>query len=265
MSRLWRDRLLVGVCRDHAEIVRLAGPISRRVRDTMKLPWVPQEGRFDTLLEALHGFFSDAAEAQVTFVLSHDFVRYLIVPWSARLHGKEREVYARHRFEAVYGTAAEPWAVKVSIGRYGEPWLASAVDEGLVAGLLQVTHGSRCRVASIQPYCMAVMNRAFRHLPRGNRIILISEPSRCCIITIRDRCWNTVTMRDMPNSDSGRLLAVLARESLLSGLPESAPVLAWGQGTENLVGPAFRAASSCRFERPNTDISAWELPLAAAR
>jgi hypothetical protein len=151
-------------------------------------------------------------------VLSNHFVRYAIVPWTAGLDtAAEEEAYVRHHFAKVYGERAKTWALRWSDN--GGTRLASAIDQALLEALKQALP----RLASVQPYLMAAINRCRASIPRSGAWLALVEADRACIALHAGGRWQSV------QNAKGAWLDLLERERHRA--EGSAPQLALVAGT----------------------------------
>ena len=136
----------------------------------------------------------DAGRCRVTVELGNDFVRYALVPWNAALATPaEEERYVRHHFSRVHGERAKDWAVRASEAPAGEPRLASAVDDGLIAALRNVFRKKPgARLVSIQPALMRRFNALRGAWPADGAWLVLAEPGRSCIALHGGGRWRAV-------------------------------------------------------------------------
>jgi hypothetical protein len=144
-------------------------------------------------LQALKGI--TLPRSRVTLVLSNHFVRYALVPWSGALATPaEEQVYLRHHFAKIHGERAKGWVYRASVGRRGEPRLASAVDAELVAAIRSAfPKGGAATLVSVQPALMHVFNGARAALPHpAGAWLVIAEPDRACVALHADGAFRAV-------------------------------------------------------------------------
>lgn len=131
-------------------------------------------------------------DAEVHFILSNHFVRYLMVAWDEKLRaGDEQLAMARYAFSEVYGDAADDWELRWQEGLPPAPCLASGVDRGLLAGLreLFVDAGRRLRLGGVRPYLVTAFNRWRREIDGRGDWFLLAEPGRLCLAWFRHNEW----------------------------------------------------------------------------
>ena len=167
---------------------------------------------------------------RATVILSNHFVRYAIVPWSDALSGEaEEQAYVRHHFAKVHGERARGWALRWSDNGAGTR-LCSAIDAELLAELKRALP----RLASVQPYLMAAVNRCRKAIPKSGAWLALVEDARACVALHADGGWRSVTnMR-------ASWLELLERERLRAHGASPALALVQGAKTRKAQGWEFR-------------------------
>lgn len=132
------------------------------------------------------------ARCKATVVLSNQFVRYAVVPWSEALaNAAEEEAYVRHSFSRVHGERARSWALRWTAE--GDPRLASAIDAELLEELKgSFPKGGKAKLASVQPYLMAAANRWRRSVPKTGAWLVLAERERACVALAVGGRWRSV-------------------------------------------------------------------------
>lgn len=200
MSRLFPERLRIGLAPAAVSLVRQRGVLRKRIVQEKTLACDPAFGAqpWHGALAALHHV--DKA-TRATVILSNHFVRYAIVPWSSALDAAEEEAYVRHHFAKIHGERAKSWALRWSdVG--GGARLASAIDRELLEALKRALP----RLASVQPYLVAAVNRWEKAIPRSGAWLALVEPERACIALHAGGCLRSV------HNARGEWLALLDRE-----------------------------------------------------
>lgn len=162
-------------------------------------------------------------------VLSDHFLRYALVPWSAKLVADgERLAFARLMLHEVYGAMAEGWELCMDDQPAGQPSFACAVDRGLVHALRERCKQRGLRLAALVPALAARVNR-HRHALRAAAFCLASEePGRLTLAFRSPGGWTAVRSRrsDAPLAEA---LPVALKQESVAG--SSTPA-----GTLYLVG-----------------------------
>jgi hypothetical protein len=200
VSRLFPERLRIALAPGEVSLARERGVLRKKLIQQKTLgcdagfgaqPW---HGALAALKQV------DAA-ARATVILSNHFVRYAIIPWSDALGGPaEEEAYVRHHFAKIHGERAKSWALRWS--ETGGARLASAIDKALLEELKR----SLPRLASVQPYLMAAINRWGKSIPRSGAWLALVEAERACIALHAGGRWRSV------QNARGEWLALLDRE-----------------------------------------------------
>lgn len=222
MLRLWRDKYCVALCPDQLVAIRCGKGLRSAVdfKFSETLAPIPGEPAWAAAAEALSRFLStaEAGAGNLGIVLSNHFVRYMLVPWSARIASVEEfRNYAAAAFEEVYGETAAAWEVCFSPDRAGLPRLAAAVDRALLESVRAAAGRSRLRLKSVQPYLMAAYNRLALPRPERDFVFMLVEAGRVCILTAEGKTWRQVSAVTAPADPAG-LVALLEREIRLAGL-----------------------------------------------
>ncbi|NNU42337.1 hypothetical protein [Ramlibacter montanisoli] len=216
MSRLWPDKSCAVLCPDQLQVVRPARGWRRRAAfgfsETLAgegdgPPW-------QAAVAALERFLATpgAGTGALDVVLSNHFVRYLLVPWSARIaSAEELRNYAAAMFEEIHGEGSAQWDVIVSAERAGAPRLAAAVDRPLLESIRTTVAPTRMRLASIQPYLMAAYNRVARAHTGQDFVFMLLETGRACIVAAQGGRWCHVSTAAAPEPAQA-LASLLARE-----------------------------------------------------
>lgn len=228
MSLSWREQLCVALSPEQVVLLHL-GRGGRRARRGRIVPCpaaAADEAIWAPALRALRDILPEYARsrAEVSLVLSNHFVRYQLLPWSDQLGSEaEEQAYGRYGFSQVYGPAAEGWAIRLS-GRGGdEPWLASAVDRELVAGLERAVAEAGLRLRAIEPWLMAAYNRRRGQLVGDPAWFALAEPGRVCLGLLRQGGWRDLACFPIAETSLAGLPALIERQQLLADVTD-APV-----------------------------------------
>ena len=195
MSRLFPERLLIGLAPDAVSLLRVSGGAKPRVLDKRTLACDSSSGEpWDGAAAALSRLAGEIGKAsvRVTVVLSNHFARYALVPWSEGLgKGEEQDAFARYCFAKIHGERSKDWALRLSRGASGSARVASAVDEPLIRAVSSA-FSSRAKLVSVQPYLMSAFNRARARLAGARSWLLLVEPGRTCLARLEQGRWTAV-------------------------------------------------------------------------
>jgi len=173
----------------------------------------------------------------VTLVLSSQFVRYAVVPWSGALAtAAEEDAYVRHHFVKIHGERAKGWVLRASEGAAGAPRLASAIDAALLEEIRNsFPQGGKAKLSSVQPQLMSRFNHHRKSIPASGAWLVIVEPDRACVALHAGGGWRSVQSGKGPwldllererfrvHADDGELPNVV----LITGAPAPSPQGAW--------------------------------------
>lgn len=223
MSPLWRDELRIALMPRALAWARYRRGFSRRGPETGVLPLpAPADGPiWQPAVDGLAQVLDKAGPSEATVVLSNHFARYAVLPWNADIgNSTEWEEYARHRFAAAHGAAAQGWDLRLSAGGARAPRVASAVDAALLAQLRETFARKHVRLASIQPYLMASFNRFRARFDGKNAWFVCHEPGRLNLGLLRQGVWHSIRSRRAGEHWQAELAELIDRENQLAGLDE---------------------------------------------
>ncbi|MHB1233761.1 MAG: hypothetical protein ACYCZQ_14440 [Burkholderiales bacterium] len=227
MSRLWCDRLYLAIAPDRIVLVRTHGRLRPRVVAKAIVPVAHAASGWEPAIAALAPLLADRQwqGTEVRAVLSNDFVRYQLIPWSdAVANAEEREAYVRQSFAQVYGDDTAQWAYAVSQAGQGTAWLASAVERALLARLETAVESARSKLVSAVPHLMPTFNRARRALKHKDMWFVQAEKHRLLLMLILDGRWRIVSSRQIQEEQwQAQLPLLLEREWCLKGTGQTVP------------------------------------------
>jgi hypothetical protein len=182
VSRLWRERVRVGLCPDRLVLAGSTRPVEE--------------------LEAL------CARFKATVVLSSHYVRYAVLPWSEALRTQEEwAAFAQHAFASTYGNLAAAWQVRVCDTGRRRARIASAVDAALVEKLRALG------AVSVQPWLMAAFNARRRMFNGQAAWFVLQEHGRLTASLIAQGEWKLIRNRQANGNWREELPGILDRES----------------------------------------------------
>ncbi|MFI8479516.1 hypothetical protein ACIGCM_03000 [Pseudomonas sp. NPDC078700] len=160
--------------------------------------------------------------AQLTLLISNQFTRFCLVPWSEHISTpQELEAYALICFEDIYGQLDEGWSLRLSPEPAGQARLAAAMTNVLFDQLHSMVAHEGMRLTSVQPYLMAAFNYFRPALGKDDFVFIVAEPQRCNVIQAQAGRW--VSIRSVTSDDSdASLSALIAREHELKVLDQQA-------------------------------------------
>ncbi len=147
---------------------------------------------------------------RVKCIVPAPFVRYVLVPWNARMQGRRaRQVFAEHWFCEAYGELARDWLVRVDASRYGAAALACAMNAELPGVLAQLAQECGLVLESVEPALVHAFN-AMPEPPRaGADWIVVPGSGTLTLLLVEDGLPLRVALAA---GSTDRLDAVLRRE-----------------------------------------------------
>jgi hypothetical protein len=216
----WRDEVRIALCPERVTLARVSRRWQPKViakhvvhcSPAATSDWKPS---VDALTHALQELMWQNADA--TVVISNNFVRYALVPWSEHLSsGEEKLAWVKHHFVELHGETETPTEYRWSEDRPDAPCVASAVDGELLAQIRAAFEPTSLRLRSIQPYLMTVFNRWKRRLRGDPAWIVVPETGRICLASIARGKWRTISSRKTGLDWQAELSEMLGRELLLA-------------------------------------------------
>jgi hypothetical protein len=184
---LWRAELRVGLCPDRLVF-----------RDSVQ----PVAG------DPVAALKESVGRSRVSVVVSNHFMRYALLPGSGVLKSDEDWLaYARHEFQATYGTQTSAWHIALCATGSNAPRLACAVDEELLASIRTLPG-----LASVEPYLMTAFNARRRSLSRRTAWFVLQEPGRLVLCLFTKGRWKRVRTRQASGDWQASLPDLLDRE-----------------------------------------------------
>lgn len=222
----WRDRVTVLLHPRRLKIARVARGwrpqlVQKEIVDVA--PAAPGIAIWQPVIDELGGLVKAGglAGADVTLVLSSHFVRYTLAPSSELLDGEsEEQLFARHCFAEVYGSAAEDWAVRVTPNSDRGPRLACAIDQAMIDAVMLVMAPLGRRFVSLQPSLMKSFNAWRSRIRNRSAWFVVAESGMLCLALLGKGRWQTVNTVKVGDAWPLELPFILERESSLCSLEE---------------------------------------------
>jgi hypothetical protein len=180
---------------------------------------VTEPPRWTAGLDAIKRWISEVAPrgARSEIVVSDEYVRYLVLPWSSDLTDEaEWLALAKARIDLIWGSGVAS-DIRMERLRFNTSRLVCAMDQGLTVQLLalQASHGHT--VTSIRPHFTVAFNALAGDIPPERTMIIISERQCLTIGAVEGGAWKHV--RTIPiSTDAGSVEPLVNRERLLLGL-----------------------------------------------
>lgn len=165
---------------------------------------------------------SNPRNARIHVLLSAELAPLHLLPWRDEIDRADQQtLLARNHFQRVYGETAQNWKVLVSPTAYGDGWLASAVDESLLASLMQQVKTLGATVSVVEPLLLSHFNSNRRRLQSRDCWMLLAEPEKLVALRLRKGRWQLLQTLPATTLQYESLQQVLGRESRLAGLDDS--------------------------------------------
>jgi hypothetical protein len=157
-------------------------------------------------------------------IVSSQFSRYLIAPWSDGVKTKpETQAYIAQLFRQSYGESTVDWHIATHRARYGQPAFASALHQVLLERLIAVFEQAGMPLKAIYPQFMLTVNKTRAHMLRhhlqSNGWIVCLEATRLTIARIEVGVWRGVHSMPIESSVAMQIEKWMMRESVFA--PES--------------------------------------------
>ncbi len=147
---------------------------------------------------------------KIRLVLSNAFVRFAVLPWREGVIGRQDWLgLAQHAFRQDYGNAAETWNIRVSLGAYGEPVIASAIDKTFYDGLIAAANQIGFTWHSIAPLAMGLLNR------QRTAWLLIAEPQHLLLCQTAQGQLQQVSVASPPTGQESLVAQQMIARALL--------------------------------------------------
>lgn len=159
--------------------------------------------------------------SSVEMVISSEFVRYLLVPWSESLvRDSERLAFSRLAFREVYGPITDAWEICIADQRANEPALACAIDRDLLAALQSAAKGAGATLSAVTPALADCVNR-HRRVLKGDAFCLANvEERRMTFLFVHAGVMRAVRSRRIDGAADEQLASLLKQEASASGMQE---------------------------------------------
>jgi len=133
----------------------------------------------------------DLKRARLNVFLSNQLVRWQLLEWQPQLvRPQELEAYARLRFRATFGTAADSWRVVHTEPLPGRALPACAIDELLLAELESLKSIGETSVASVVPYFSAAFDRWRSSVGQKMAWFGVAEPGSLTLGLLHRGVWH---------------------------------------------------------------------------
>jgi hypothetical protein len=196
VSPLWRDEIGIYLAPHKLALTRLARGVRPKCVGTAT--WSNERAgdtHWSAALAALDELLAKAQwrGAVARMVISDQWARYAIVPYSAALSGSaERLAHARHVLTGIYGEVVSLWTVTLADSRPGVAQVASAVPSSLLEELQTLLLRHRTPLRSLQPQLVCAHNHWHSRLPDGDAWFVSIEEGSLAAAHLQAGGWDRV-------------------------------------------------------------------------
>ena len=175
-----------------------------------------------TVLEVLQQHATLLAGQKIRLVLSNAFVRFAVLPWREGVVARQDWLgLARHAFRQDYGNVADAWSIRVSLGEYGAPVVASAIDQTFFDSLQLAAEKIGFKWQAILPLAMCLLNR------KQTGWLLIAEPQHLLLCQTAQGQWQQFSVAAPPSGQETLVAQQMIARALLplGGVPTTTQVI----------------------------------------
>lgn len=159
-----------------------------------------------------------SGRSELMVVLSSQFVRFGLVPWSDAIDNPEElDAYARSCFDEIYGAVSRSWVLRLSAEAAGCARIGAGVDRDLLTRLQTLCAAAGVRLNGVQPYLMVAFNRLGAQLRHGDFVFVLVEPARNTLLVARKGRWVSIGSSTGVDTDEA-VGALIERESELQAV-----------------------------------------------
>lgn len=167
----------------------------------------------------LHALGPDGGRVGV--VLSAELAPLQLLPWrDDAVTMEQQKLLAQARMRQIMGEPAARFKTEVQPTGYGQPWLASAIDEQLLAALTEQIQSAGARLGGVAPLPLQLFNAARKRVNTEAGWLVVAEPLMATAMHWRDGHWQLVQNLPVAALQEEPLQHLLQRETRLAGLPD---------------------------------------------
>ncbi|MCB5187946.1 hypothetical protein LG200_08000 [Methylobacillus caricis] len=277
----WRDELRVLIQPHKLTLLRVKGGMKRLPVAIEELPLAATENSLAKA--ASHEFWQPAVTTlhkalkdpkwrgcKPKVVISNHFANYSIIPWNAGLTShKEQQAFVRHCFMQAYGDFSRSWDVRASPAPYGNPTLASAIEDNLLQALRHEFRQAGMPLRNIHPHLMMAINvirQQFGRKPLPPSMCMVMlEHGRLLIALVESGKWLSLQNYAAESDIEIQLEALIEREAIIAGIDAGTwPVfIYWPEPNINIalqgrkVRNIFSLAQATPLNSSKINMEAW--------
>ena len=171
MSPLWRDEIGIFVAPTKVVMARMRRGIRPKcIAEQGNCVESAHSGDWQPALDCLQKQVANELwhNANVRLVVSDQWTRYGVLPWSAELkRDEDRMSHARIILGNTYGDVVDGWTISLSDGPPNVAVVISAIPTVLLDELQTILSGNRLRLVSIQPHLIVAFNIWREKMPKS--------------------------------------------------------------------------------------------------
>ena len=222
MSPWWREEISARLAPGVVALRRLSrGPRRRELsRQTLDVVSSSDASEWRPMVEALRAHLAQRnwRNADLFITLCGNLVRYHVLPWVDNLNDRDALVYAQQSFVAIYGAAAENWAICLNEPARGLPRVAVASERGLIEELRTQALSFDLKLRSVQPVLCAAVQALARVDNRLTGWLAVVEARHSRVARFSGGECVAVRVARFADAPGQHLLAQLEQDALCTDL-----------------------------------------------
>ena len=230
MSLLSRDELRVVVSRDQIQMVRMTSDLTPTgwafslvdkknitFESDPEAPWSNAMNQLDVAIATV-----EKKPETTSVVVANHFFRYAIVKGDSSLKSEVEQVaFVKHRFGQLYGESANTWEVRLDQEYPGAPFIASALERGLLENIREIFASAKIKLNSVQPSLMKAYNMAQVVTDDKSAWFVLYEQGNLAIAWLENGRIKTLRSVKVGEDWLEKLTEIIERETFLSELDAS--------------------------------------------
>lgn len=163
----------------------------------------------------------DLHNASVQIILSTELGLLHLLPWRDDVQDVATQaIIANSYFSRVHSNFSPQWKTAVEPTGFGQPWIASTVDNELLQSLNESLNANSCKLKSVELLSLSIYNHVRNYLDKTACWLLVSEPAKLNAIHLRNGNFQLLCTLPTDSFQHESINSVLLRESRLAGLPD---------------------------------------------
>ncbi len=242
LPRLFKNKLIVEVSKDHIAVVSIASGFNKRIIDKQYLTNMLVRIQTDhehwrvalNQLEAVLATIKYQKNTVLSIVLASDFVRYLTLPaHNIVMNVEEKTDYARAAYREVYGNIVDSWKIQCEDAAPNQTSIIVAIDQELFDGVVRISENNNLQLISLQPQLMPLFNRFKNELKTGNIYFSVIESGRLLFAHLIDGHFQSLRSLALNGDWQLQLESIAKREQMLVEPKSSSTLLVYAPTYKN--------------------------------